>query len=80
MMKDHADGQNVTKNTYIKEDHVNRQHVTWNFNTEDHVDRWHMTENITVKDHDDKYHMTDITVAQQQPGDLEARRGTQYNW
>ncbi len=38
-----------------------------------------MTENITVKDHDDKYHMTDITVAQQQPGDLEARRGTQYN-
>ena len=29
-----------------------------------------MTGNLTVKDHGDRHHVTDITVVQQQPGDL----------
>ncbi len=59
----------MTKNTYVKEDHVDGQYVTWNFNSEDHVEGRHVTESITVKDHGDRHHMTDITAAQQQPGD-----------
>ena len=53
----------------MEEDHVDRQHVTWNFSTEDHVDSRHVTGNITAEDHDDGHHVTDITAAQQQPGD-----------
>ncbi len=30
-----------------------------------------MTGSITMKDYDDNHHMIDITVAQQQPGNLE---------
>ena len=68
--EDHADGWHMTKNTYVEEDYVNRQYVTWNFNSEDHVDSWHVTENITAKDHDDRHHVTNTTAAQQQPRDL----------
>ena len=68
-MEDHADEWHVTKNTYVKEDHVDGQHVTWNFNSEDYVDGRHVTENITAKDHGDRYHVTNITAAQQQPED-----------
>ncbi len=57
----------MTKNTHVEENHVDEQHVTWNFNSEDHVDSRHVTENITAEDHDDEHHMTDITAAQQQP-------------
>jgi len=52
----------------VKEDHIDGQYVTWNFNSEDHVDGRRVTENITVKDHDDRHYMTDITATQQQPG------------
>ena len=45
----------MTKNTHIKKDHVDRQHMIWNFDTEDHVDGWHVTENTTVKDHGDRH-------------------------
>ncbi len=62
----------MTKKTHIEEDHVNGQHVTWNFNSEDHVDSRHVTENITAEDHGDRHHVTDITAAQQQLGDLES--------
>ena len=44
--------------------------MTWNFNSEEYVDGRHVTESITVEDHGDGHHVTDITVAQQQPGDL----------
>ena len=60
--EDHADGWHMTKNTYVEEDYVNRQYVTWNFNSEDHVDEWHVTETITVEDHSDRHHVTDITA------------------
>ena len=60
----------MIKNTHVEEDHVDRQHVTWNLNTEDYVNSQHVTENITAKDHSDGHHVTDITVEQQQPGDL----------
>ncbi len=60
----------MTKNTHVKEDYVDEQHVTWDFNSEDHVDSRYVTESITMKDHGDSHHMTDITVTQQQPGDL----------
>ena len=69
MTEDHADGWHVTKNTHVKENHIDGQHVIWNFNSKDHVDSWHVTESITVKDHDDRHHVTDIIAAQQQPGD-----------
>ncbi len=62
MIKNHADGWYVTGNNHMEEDHVDRQHVIWNFTIEDHVDGWYVTKIITVKDHDDRYHMTDITV------------------
>ena len=54
----------------MEENHVDGQHVTWNFNSEDHVDGRHVTESITAEDHGDRYHVTDITTAQQQPEDL----------
>jgi len=54
----------------VEEDHVDGQHVTWNFNLKDHVDGRHVTENITAEDHSDGHHVTDITAVQQQPGDL----------
>ena len=69
-MEDHADGWHVTKNTHVKENHVDGQHMTWNFNSEDHVNGRHVTENITAEDHGDRHHMIDITATQQQPGDL----------
>ncbi len=53
----------------MEEDHVEGQHVTWNFSSEDHVDGRHVTEDVTVEDHGDRHHVTDITAAQQQPGD-----------
>ncbi len=59
----------MIRNNHIEEDHVVRQHVTWNFNTEDHIDGWYVIGNITIKDHDDEHHMTDITAVQQQPED-----------
>ena len=55
----------------MEEDHVDRQHVTWNFNLEDYVDSRHVTESITVEDHGDRHHVTDTTMAQQQLGDPE---------
>ncbi|SRR6266498_2572945 len=70
MTEDYANRRHVTKNIHVEEDHVDGQHVTWNFNSEDHVDGQHVTGIITVKDHSNRYHMTDITAAQQQPGDL----------
>src|SRR6266540_1307364 len=76
MMEDYADGQHVTKKTYVEEDYVDEQHVNWNFNSKDHVNGRHVTESITVKDHGDRHHVIDITVTQQQPGDPGARRGT----
>ncbi len=69
MTEDHADGRHVIKDTHVEEDHVNEQHVTWNFSSEDYVDGRHVTEDITVEDHGDGHHVTDITAAQQQPGD-----------
>ena len=63
MIEDYTNGWHVTENTHMKEDHVDRQHVIWNFNTEDHVDGWHMTEIIIAKDHDERYHVTNITVS-----------------
>ena len=69
-MEDHVDEWHVIKNTYVEEDHIDGQHVTWNLNSEDYVDGWHMTGIITAEDHGDRYHVTDITAAQQQPGDL----------
>ncbi len=60
----------MTKNTHVEEDHVDGQHVIWNFNSEDHVDGRHVTESITAEDHSDRHHVTNITAAQQQPGDL----------
>ncbi len=60
----------MTENTYIEEDHINEQHVIWNFNSEDHVDRRYVTRIITAEDHDDRYHVTDTIVTQQQPEDL----------
>ena len=59
----------MIRNTHVEEDHVDRQHVTWNFNSEDHVNSQHMTESITVEDHGDRHHVTNITVMQQQPRD-----------
>ncbi len=53
----------------MKEDHIDRQHVIWNFNVKDHVDRWYITGNITIEDHDDRHYVTNITVMQQQPRD-----------
>ena len=50
----------------MKEDHINEQHVTWNFNTEDHVDRWHVTGNIIIEDHNDECHVINIIIVQQQ--------------
>ncbi len=64
----------MIKNTYVEEDHVDGQHVTWNFISEDHVDGRHVTESITAEDHGDRHHVTDITTAQQQPEDLEPAR------
>ena len=54
----------------MEEDHVNGQHVIWNFNLEDYVDGWHVTGSITAEDHGDGHHVTDITAAQQQPENL----------
>ena len=59
----------MTKNTHVEEDHVDGQHVTWNFNSEDHVEGRHVTESIIAEDYVDGHHVTDITVVQQQPGD-----------
>ncbi len=59
----------MTKNIHVKEDYIDRQHVTWNFNSEDHVDGQHVTEDITMEDHGDRHHVTNITAAQQQPED-----------
>ena len=53
----------------MKEEHVDGQHVIWNFNSKDHADERHVTERIIVKDHDDRHHVTNITAAQQQPED-----------
>ena len=61
-MKDHTDRWYVIKNTHVKEDHVNGQHVIWNFITEDHVNSQHVTGIITAEDHDDEYHVTNITA------------------
>ena len=69
-MEDHVDGWHVTKNIHMEKDHVDRQHVIWNFNLKDHVDGQHVTRIIIVKDHGDRHHMTGTTAAQQQPEDL----------
>ena len=61
----------MTKNTHVEKDHVDGQHVTWNFNSEDHGDSRHVTESITAGDHGDRHHVIDITATQQQPEDLE---------
>jgi len=53
----------------VEEDHVDGQHVTWNFSSGDHADGRHVTESITMEDHDNRHHMTDNTAAQQQPED-----------
>src|SRR6266542_1047891 len=37
VIEDHANRRYMIKNTYMKKDYIDRQHVTWNFNTEDHV-------------------------------------------
>ena len=68
-MEDHADRWYVIKNTHVKEDYIDGQHVTWNFDLKDYVDGWHVTETITAEDHGDRHHVTDTTAAQQQPGD-----------
>ena len=69
----------MTKNTHVEEDHVDGQHVTWNFNSEDHVDGRYVTENITAKDHGNRHHVTNITAEQQQLGDLESARELNQN-
>ncbi len=61
MTEDHADRWHVIKNNLVQKDHVNKQHVIWNFNTEDYADEWHVIENINMKDYDNGYHVTDIT-------------------
>jgi len=53
----------------VKEEHVDGQYVTWNFNLKDYVDGRHVTGIITTEDHGDRHHVTDVTAAQQQPGD-----------
>ena len=61
--KVYADRWHVTKNIHVEEDHVDGQHVIWNFNSEDYIDSQHVTGIITAKDHDNRHHITDTTVA-----------------
>ena len=53
----------MTKDTHVKKDYVDRQHVTWNLNSEDHVDSQYVTGNIIAEDYGDGHYVIDTTAA-----------------
>ncbi len=64
MIEDYTNRWHIIEENHVKEDHINKQYMTWNINTKDHIRNQYMTENNIVKDHDKGCHITDITVIQ----------------